>query len=767
MSYDIQNVIYVGSYTYPLYRFDNTDIVLNSLSGVFSIDVVGNELSVDTYSFTVRYVPLAPLVYAPAGAGGYLTPGGELYGLQTVEGRNYMTELPYGTPVYWFTGGGADDGEFVCKGYLQSVDRLGKFAWKLTVVSGVGLLANSYHEGGLYQNTPFADIMSEIIGGTWGFGVSAELEDLPVNGWLPYDTRRNNLHRLLFAVGAALRRGDRDNADYIAAFLHDDDDPPEIPDARIALSGTVKYTLPATAAEITEHAFFETATDVSETLYDNVAGSDPGEHTVIFDAPCHDLTATGSMAILRSGVNFAVVSGQGILTGEKYTHTTKLITQGSGAAGTALVKRVTDNCLISALNSRSVAERVLAYFRSAKAVNAKILRINEECGGLYTFSDPFGDATKGFLQKMTLGITTITAAQCEFVEGYVPTGQGNYYNNRAFITATGDWTVPDGVKHIRIVLVAGGAGGDGGYHGEDGRGGDISNGGDMEYRNNTETGDRGWQYPGGDQPAARGGAAGNAGSAGKIFIADYDNVTPGETLSFVIGYFGTGGVVQGGTGTPGGATSVSGAISATSEDGTVMPYGYLDPFSNNVFGAPGTDGHQGGDGGLTDTIDTYAWHGTAGLPGGDCDTYTGGAGGAGIDGDAADLDPNWGPPHTAAYVKASGGGGGGAAWGHNGVPGVQGVLATPGPEWTYDYPMGGKGGDGANAISPEIPYYGGGGNGGNGGGGGGNAGGCWYGWETGDYPVAGAVIPRVNVGGVGGKGTAGSHGGAGCAIIYY
>lgn len=767
MSYDIKNVIYVGDYGFPLYRFDNRDIVLNSLSGVFSVDVVGNELSVDTYSFTVRYVPDASLVYAPPETEGYLSPGAVLYGLQTVAGRNYMTELPYGTPVFWFTGGDAATGEFVCKGYLQSVDRIGKFAWKLTIVSGVGLLANSYHEGGLYQNTPFADIMADIIGGTWAFGVSQAIEDLPVNGWLPYDTRRNNLHRLLFAAGAALKRGDRYGTDYVAAYLQDDDDPPVIPDARIAISGSVKYTLPANAAEITEHAFFETAADPTETLYDNVSGSDPGEHTVIFDAPCHDLAVTGSLVILRSGVNFAVVSGQGMLTGKKYTHTTKIITHSSGASAAPLIKRVSDNGLISALNSRSVAERVLAYYSSAKAVGAKILRESEECGGLYTFNDPFGEATTGFLQKMTLGVTSLAAAQCEFVEGYTPTGQGNYYNYRVLITASGSWTIPDSIRHIRVVLVAGGAGGDGGYNGEDGRGGDVEDGGDMEYRNDPTNGQRGWQYPGGEQPVARGGAAGNAGIAGKILIIDYDNVTPGDVLNFTVGYLGEGGNVQGGAGSAGGATSMTGAFAATSEDGAVMPNGYLDPISQQIFGAPGKPGYQGGDGGQSDEFNTYAWHGVPGLPGGDCDTYTGGAGGAGLDDDPANIDPNWGPPAGNAVVKASGGGGGGAAYGNNGVPGGRGVLAMPGPSWTNDYVKGGKGGDGANAVSAAPAYYGGGGNGGNGGGGGGSAGGCLYGWEQGDYPVAGAVGAVVETGGKGGAGTAGGDGGAGCVIIYY
>ena len=73
----------------------------------------------------------------------------------------------------------------------------------------------------------------------------------PVFGWLPYDTRRNNLHRLLIAYGASLLRTD-ETVDYVIGWLEMPDDAAIIPDSRIAINGKTEYELPATGVEVTE-----------------------------------------------------------------------------------------------------------------------------------------------------------------------------------------------------------------------------------------------------------------------------------------------------------------------------------------------------------------------------------------------------------------------------------------------------------------------------------------------------------------------------------
>lgn len=743
MGYDIANLILVGDRNYPLYRFDNSDIVLDSLRGVFAVDVIGNELSVDTVSVTIRHDPGGGAddaeIYAPIGADGYKSPDSAVYSLATQPGRDYMTELPYGTPVFWYCGG-----EFFTKGYLRSVERLSRRAWKLTLISGVGLLDNSYHVGGIYSGATAGEIITDIVGGVISMDIDNTVASVSVNGWLPYDTRRANLHQILFAIGASLIKGDADT-DYRVVFLRNEEHPAEIPASRVDYRGKVQYVSPATAAEVTEYSFFSTGAEPAEVLFDNSLGGQT-DNFVVFASPCYDLAATGGLTIIKSGANYARVSGNGILTGKKYTQTSTTVTERIGGAK-PLVKRVTGKTLVSPLNSVNVARRVLAFFSSAKTISAKIALENEKPGDQLQFLDAFGDPTLGFMTKMTFGVTSIRAAQCDFIEGYTPTGQGNYYSHRVLISASGTWTVPQGVSFVRIVLIGGGSGGSGGYDGADGQGYESMQIFSSEYRGwRTQF----WQYKVNDgvidQHEAAGGNAGEAGLPGKFFSADYA-VSAGETLTFSVGAGGAGGAGNGGAGSDGTATSVSSvSVNATSADG-VVPQGYSDPFTGELYSVPGEAGHPGANGGMTDVNSLLAYQGFDGYPGHDFDEWHGGAGGAGFQ--QYDED-------TGIRELASGGGGGGAAYGADGADG--GTRTTQSNIF-----FGGAGGAGADAVAPSVPTYGCGGGAGNGGGGGGNAAAAYVYYNENQY----TIFAQPGVAGVGGKGSDGGQGGAGCAIIYY
>lgn len=650
MSYALDNEIFVGSVDYPLYRFDNASIVLNSISAVFAVDVIGNELSVDTLSFTVRNDPLDPSIYAPAGRDGYETQPGPLYSLSEAVGRDYMTELPFGTPVFWYCGGA-----LMKKCYLKAVVRTAKFAWRIDTISGVGLLDNSYHAGGVYSGTSFADLAADVIGDTFAFTVSPRIADAPVFGWLPYDTRRANLHRLMFALGAAMLRGDEET-DYEITLLEAPAVPPEIPDGRIAIGGSVDYQLPATGVEVTEHSFAASPDDEAEQLYDTEGRTVSGQ-LVVFDAPHHDLTVSGTLAIVESGVNFATVSGNGTLSGKTYKHNQSVVSLGTGADSPALVKRVTDNCLISAVNSISVARRVLAYFSSAKTVGGTIVLDGETCGRPYAFNDAFGDPTVGFLQQMTLGVSSVKKANVSFVEDYDPTGQGNSYSHMVILTGSGSWTIP--AASCKAILIQGGHGG---YPGTDG-----------------DTGS-GLYAPFGTGAGGRGGAAGEG---GKILSVELTGLTVGATLAYKCG-------AGGQPGKAGGETTLG---SYSSVFGEAMLGGVYNLFNGVRYGVPGTPGIAGGSAG-TPAIN---YHGTVYLAGANASYIT------------TDMP---------GYLLGGGTGGGPAA-GANGEDGQQGYYSPVYPV-VYSGGRGGDGADAVAGDDASVYGCGGdGGNGGGGGGNGG------------------------------------------------
>lgn len=766
-SYALDNEIRIGSLNDPSYIYRTRQLVLNSPRGAFSLDVFGNELAVDEFSFIVCYNDTAPMAYSPTNADVYVDVNGKIYLVNSeltsrIPAKEYLTDVVYGTPVWWYVAGAK-----FAKGYVKSIARIAKSQWKIFCMSGVGLLNDKMHVGGLYTGALFKNIFASIVGGAFEYGMTNEVGNTRVYGWLPYDKARNNLHRLLFAVGASLWQGV--NVDYNVVYLSPNT--AAVPSSRIALGGSVQLQIPATGAEVTEHGFSALASDEIMTLFDNTQG-DAGAAsnlTVVFSEPMHDLTVTGTLVINSSGVNYAVVSGTGTLTGKRYTHSKSIVAVGDTTSAARNVKRVNDNCLISTANSWNVAQRILSYFQSAKTVKAKMILNNEKPGQNLAMTDAFGEEINAYLSKMEVMVTTVKGASCELIEGYTPDFSGNNFTQRTLIDANGTWTSTK-QQIIRIVLIGGAAGGQGGYDGTRGMGGipDFFNPKDYQLSrdDDPELGLFAWYWNGGNQMPVPGGAAGSPGASGNILVATVE-VAAGEVLTFTIGTGGAGGAKNGGAGTAGLPTSVSSSAgwTLTSADGVPSEIGYRDVIGNVTLALPGEAGHQGGAGGMADTVDFMACKGGDGLAGGSVGQWRGGKGGKG---NTWDLIGGL----NAKPCKISAAGGGGAAWGANGGDGgAAEKLSNTGYGWYRS----GKPGNGANAVKPSKPTYGSGGSGGNGGGSGGNVAGMtgYYveGADPGDVFSIGwgddTTAPfDKDKGGKPGDGSEGGDGGDGCGLIY-
>lgn len=723
----------------PQYEFERRDIKSRSLQVVTSVDVVGSELAADELYADVDYMVGEYVWFSPKDYYGVKTSDGYIFATadQTID----LTQVPFATPVWLM------DGENVrYRLYFDNAERIDPRAYRLTMISGVGLLERKRHKGNYYASATVAEVLEDIIGDTFGYTVDENAASQRVSGLLLPDTARHNLHLLMFAMGISLVK-DVDGGIRFEFLTQTDEY--TIPASRIFLGGSISYQTPVTAVEVTEHTYYEFDDMEAVMLFDNTAKPAVDHVLVEFDSAYHDLATTGTLTINETGKTYAIITGIGVLTGVPYYHDARIVHLDNPAPdGGEDVVKCENDYLINGLNSISVAKRMLAYYTSPQLVQLPVRVDGEKAGGKVTYADPFGDGDQtGYIVGVDSVVTGFEKATLKIVKDYTPTGQGNNHTSHALITSSGTWTVPAGVTAIRIAVIGGGTGGDGGYDGEIGAG-DIQ---DSEFPGDMR------EYVGvddiiyyQDQPVKHGGAGGTPGNPGKIYVIDAA-VSPGEVLTVSPGIGGAGGARNGGIGGEGTATTVSSISlgSLSSELGIVTAAGFVDVFTGLAYGASGRTGYAGGDGGQTDTFGLSGDNGYDGRQGGNVVNWHGGAGGAG-------ERQNTGAGITP--ITASGGGGGGAAYGHNGGAGGRGT-------WTADQRLvvtGGSGGKGADADAPPQAVYGCGGNGGNGGGAGGNAGGgC----------LANIVLDRDWIApgdrGQGGLGSSGGAGGDGCVVIYY
>lgn len=697
------NKIVIGDPVTPLLVFENDSI--ESITEDTAVAIVGDELSVDQFTPAVRYHVFLRYVFSPADYNQFITRNGFV---MCCHYSYDIRKLPYATPITFYS-----NGKIRGKYYSETVDRLARDQYGLNAISAVGLMEKQRSVGGLYSGQKFPDVLKDILGDDYQYEIASDVANVMVYGWLPFSTRRQNLHHLIMAYGVNIIKSE--SGDMLFTFLRDSE-ADGIPESEVFYGGSMRYNDPASRVEVTEHAYHYIPTVETKTLFDNSTTDAVHAATVTFESPImtDSLETTGGLKIHSAGVNYAVISGVGVLTGKPYTHTTKIVSADNPDAVNENVKRVEDATLVSLQNSENVLARLSQYYFNVDIVENDIVLNGEQCGRRYNVLNGFYEETTGFISKMSSNISSIIRSRCEFIQNYTPVGAGATYTNCVILPEdAGAWEIPESVfqkeiPKIRVVLIGNGYSGEDGANGEIGKPGDGNRGGD----------------------GGKSGAGGLAGSGGKIYSETYKVTADTKTLFY-------------GRDLKGNSYIKGGLLNITSADGVTTPTGFLEVFSGNVYAIPGTDGLGGSAGGKGGNLNPNGT-GAIGENGEnfieDGQIWFGGV----CEGNYQILVSGSGNP---AYI--GGGGGGGAAYGSHGFnSGYHGV--------------GGNGADGlAAAETPEL--YGNGGNGGNGGGGGGGGGTLVI--ENAEY---GNEVGRIGyAGGDGGKGGAGSPGYQGCVIIYY
>ena len=630
--------------------------------------------------------------------------------------------------------------------YLQTVERVGPDSYHLSGLSAVGLLMTRQHNGGIYTGQTAGEVIRDICGDI-PVKVESVYESRKLYGWLPYvqpsqSSARDNLAEVLFAIGAWLGV---DNDGVLRVEKLWNETASAIGPGLIHAEGcSVQYTDAVSAVEITEHQWVPSSDAV--TLFE---GTTEQGALIVFDDPAHDLTADG-FTILKSGANYAVVSaGSGTLTGQGYTHITRIIRKTVAEDAEENVVAITDAHLVSLTNSVDVANRTADYYRHRETIQVDINPISGPPGNVVQIYHPWDKVmVSACIAERETTISGLLKSGIQALVGFTPPQPeaAEYFDERVVLTGSGEWQVPENVTAITAVLIGGAQGG---HCGHGGNPAEAKTGSYTEtilgslIQHNTDK----WALGG------KGGKGGDPGSGGKILQATFD-VNPAQKFSFVCGVGGLGAAFDANNwantpDTPGAEGTKTTFGSLDSDSGSVSEIGYTDPVTGEVFAAKGEQGIAGGDGagmnpnhGSKDRFvplqstsvvdeDGHVWEGgatkvddngivlrgagdeqsfTGALENGYCGgavTYNCGSGAAaganGTTGNAAGTFrlvsvPSSGMPKTSITVTARG---------SASVPGANATLVPRKPAAYGKGGRGGYGGGGDGATGLSRTYYGG------------------------------------------------------------
>lgn len=723
----IPNKVVIGSVDSPLLTFTNEEIL--NVTEETGTSAVGDELFIDQFVPIVKYALWIQYIILPKDTDKYK-------GVLTKEGKilcskyNYdIRNVPYGTPVRFYT-----NNKLSGLYYCNSVSRESKLEFKIDCVSAIGMMGKQRHQGGVYVGKHFDAVLEEIIGDDYEYEISPDVAEIPVYGWLPYSTKRSNLHQLLMAYGVTITKSD--SKAMLFTFVNALDFA-DIPEERILVDGTVEYGEPASRIEIIEHSYHYLSSVEYEVLFDT-QGEDVNSTIVIFDHPIYadSLTteAGNTLTITSKGTNYAVVNGTGILKGKPYVHNTKLITKDNPYATTEKIVTVDNATLITMANSDNCLLRLSEYYFNATVVSESIIQEQEVVGKRYRIENAFREPVSGFLTHMLTTVSSFKQSQCEFIAGYMPSASGTSFSAMTILSLEDteqQWTIPSSVfkrdnPRIRCVLIGKGSNGAAGNDGENGGYGDDNSGG----------------------AGGKGGVGGKGGAGGKVFSVTVDC----SNLAFIRYKNIDGNVVL-----------YAGDSMYSSNDGSTSKTGWTEIFSGAVYALPGNDGVSGADGGNGGCNPAVGATPQKATDGGDLEyngvKYKGGKCGKMQAVRAHSYSVKY---HENMTWRFGGNGGGGAAAGANGHDATD---LTGGNE-NFEWPTGGDGAD-ASVTQSTVELYGSGGNGGSGGGGGGGASNHYWWNDVYTVLISTWSHEESNIPGKGGKGSAGTDGYEGCLIIYY
>lgn len=301
--------------------------------------------------------------------------------------------------------------------FILKAQQLTENRYKVTAQGFLGLLSEGEdHMGGMYLGSGILSevLIAEIIGDVVPYTLDDALKGIVIKGWLPIDSRLDNLARVLFVIGGCVSGARSKSMRIFKPVLPGSGDPISLA-GRSRVNPTLNSDKAMTAVQVTEHSF-SVGTEVIE-LYN---GTLSGSTKVNFAEPVSGLAITGG-TINTQGANYATITGTGgtvTLTGIRYKHTTRVLTRTNDLVESNTfpnVPKCKENYLVTPSNSAEVLDRYFNYWLRNTYVNTSFRLRDDDVGDLVQLENSFHGDKLGNLVDLDLNVSKLVLADAKVV----------------------------------------------------------------------------------------------------------------------------------------------------------------------------------------------------------------------------------------------------------------------------------------------------------------------------------------------------------------
>ena len=266
------------------------------------------------------------------------------------------------------------DGKIKSKTFIKDFERKSKTQWSIKTEDYIGVMENSYFNGGVYNNKNAKELFEEIFNAAnVPFEIDNSISEIVLSGYIPYTTCREALMQVAFAAGVVIDTSERFD---VGVYMLSNEVKQKISLARIFEGQKIKNQTRITDVEIASHSYSKT--DDEKVVY-KASELGTGENIfVVFSEPLHELTTEGNGSIIESGDNYAMINANSadfVLKGKEYKHTENITTKKNPnilLTDTKNVISIKNATLVSKNNVDNLIEKCYNYFVNSREINSRV-----------------------------------------------------------------------------------------------------------------------------------------------------------------------------------------------------------------------------------------------------------------------------------------------------------------------------------------------------------------------------------------------------------